>query len=207
MSDAELDRLAAWTQATRRSQYIAGRWQARALLRSWCGTDASRWTLTALTDGPPRLVGPEGATGLFCSLSHSADWLACAMGDVPVGIDVEATAVRDRNWLAMAQAVCSTREWRTFQALHEANRAAAFLAMWTLKESWLKRLGEPMTPGRMARLDTRQAPSDAGDAWLWQSAALSLALCAPGARITLAGDAWPAASRWRIVEVDAAAAS
>lgn len=94
-------------------------------------------------------LGGAGA-GLSVSLAHARGTLAVALtSKVPVGIDVEVVrALRAetlaRTWLHPAEA-----EW--VSALAEPERAAAFLWLWTQKESVGKALGQGLRRGGMSR--------------------------------------------------------
>jgi 4'-phosphopantetheinyl transferase len=76
------------------------------------------------------------------NLSHSGEWIVCASGFGPVGADVE--KIRDFEWDDLKDTLSSEErerldpasrmDWRTFFAAH-----------WTIKESYLKALGEGLS--------------------------------------------------------------
>lgn len=79
---------------------------------------------------------------LFFSLSHSGDYAACAISDVPVGLDVECGTINnekivDRFFLQHEQA----------RVLSADNKDRAFAEVWTAKESALKLLGDGLSRG------------------------------------------------------------
>jgi len=137
LSEEEQARLSAMSAPRRRAQFIAGRWLARRCLAAHAGGRWQDYALSAPEDGAPQvLTSPPAAEHWYFSLSHSGDWLACAVSALPIGVDVE----------------CSDRT-RDFQALHEwmhepdalqaapgdaQEQQAWFYAQWTLKEAWLK---------------------------------------------------------------------
>lgn len=94
--------------------------------------------------GKPFLIGHPG---IHFSLSHCRVAVACAVGDKPVGIDIE--TIRPYK-PALARRVLSTAE------LHEVEESerpdVAFIRLWTMKESYLKMTGEGI------RSDLRQVP-------------------------------------------------
>lgn len=206
LTDAERQRLQAITSPSRRDAFLAGHWQARALAAQWLQLDAGRIALDAYPDGRPRLRLDGDAAPLQVSLSHSGDWLALALADAPVGVDVELPQ-RARDWNALARFVFSPEERQRVRDADDATRAEVFHALWTLKEARGKRSGEGLQP-RAARTFTAQ-PADAAGAealgWAFGGGALALAL-APGTRLERAGDTLGAPSHWRYAKVAEAAA-
>ena len=86
-------------------------------------------------------TGPEGKPFLagnpaFVSLSHSGDYAACAIAPVPVGVDIQ------RIVPVSARAVrrfCTAGELAWLERQPDPQRAA--IALWALKESYLKASG------------------------------------------------------------------
>lgn len=112
---------------------------AEALLRHALGErhglPAAAIRLAAEPDGKPWLPDHPG---IHFNLSHSGPWVACAVHDGPVGLDVE--EVRSRDSLP-AERVLAPGEFRRFQALPPAPARDYFYRLWTLKESLLKAMG------------------------------------------------------------------
>ena len=138
LSEAEQARLSTMTATRRRAQFIAGRRLARQCLAAQAGGRWQDYALSAPDDGAPQVLVAPVPDPWYFSLSHSGDWLACAVSPKPVGVDVE----------------CSDRA-RDFQALNEWMHEPAvlrdapgdpqqlqawFYAQWTLKEAWLKQV-------------------------------------------------------------------
>lgn len=178
LADAERARLDAITAPGRRAQFLAGRWTLRQLLASEMGGDALRdWPLTAGIDGPPR---PQTASppDVHLALSHSGDWLACAVAPVPIGLDIEVPKPR-RRLDELVAAVFTASEQAAFAATEPSGRADLFHAVWTLKEAWLKRHAEGVSPGRLAQVHTRPATPAEANARVWSGGGLALALVVP----------------------------
>lgn len=203
LTEAERQRLHAISAPARRASFLAGHWQARFLAAQWLGLDVRRIALDAQADGRPLLRVDGDAAPLHVSLSHSGDWLALALADAPVGVDVEVPQ-RERDWQALARFVFSPEERQRVRDADDATRAEVFHALWTLKEAHGKRSGEGLQP-RTARAVTAQ-PADAADAealgWAFGSGALALALT-PGARLESAEDTLGTPTHWRYARVDA----
>lgn len=143
MSPEELARLAAMRAHQRAEQFAAGRWLARRLLAVTFGGDASEWALSAAEDSPPLATHTSGAVGMpvFVSIAHSGDHLACAVSDMPVGVDIEALQPR-RHLDTLIEATTTEAERAALPDLlpdsNDAARLAAFIQLWTLKEAWIK---------------------------------------------------------------------
>lgn len=87
LSPSEQARLQRLQIPSRRNQYLSGHWLARGLLAQQHGGQAQDWILRECPSLPPTVIGHDTAT--YLSLSHSGDWIACALSDLPVGIDIE----------------------------------------------------------------------------------------------------------------------
>ncbi|MBI2769169.1 MAG: 4'-phosphopantetheinyl transferase superfamily protein [Burkholderiales bacterium] len=180
LSADERLRLGALTAPPRRAQFIAGRWLLRQLLVQVYGGKPEHWPLSAPAHGAPRLQPAARQPGVSIAISHSADHVACAVSGEPVGLDIEST-LRERDFPALVAAVGTDSERRHMHSLEPARRAAFFYGLWSLKEAWLKSRGEPMTPGRMAQLETAAVNQDVANAWLWRMPEFVIAVVAPPA--------------------------
>ena len=86
--------------------------------------------------GKPFLVGYPS---FHFNVSHSGQWVVCAVGDRPVGIDVERMGEVDHQTAAY---FFSVEEQRDLSAKPAANQRSRFYHLWTLKESFLKCTGK-----------------------------------------------------------------
>jgi 4'-phosphopantetheinyl transferase len=135
--------------------------------------------------GPPTIVaGPKGQPLLSqapdcpkvrLSLSHSRSFALFAIAlDQCVGVDVEhLSGIAD--WEAIAKRYFSTHECQMLFALSEQKRSREFLSLWTLKEAYVKALGEGFSkpfdsftilpsPNGVLRVDD-QADATAASTW------------------------------------------
>ena len=79
---------------------------------------------------------------IFHNITHTAGLAACAIGDVPIGIDVEEIRPFSEN---IIRKVMSEQEKEQFYKLKEEERTAFFFKIWTLKESYVKAGGWGIT--------------------------------------------------------------
>lgn len=177
MSETEQARLTAVTADSRRSQFVAGRWMARALLCRWLpGTEPRDWSISGSADEPPKVslanAGPLPGGPPHLSISHSGDRVACAVGDHAVGVDIEALPPRRaRDLEGLMQGIGSPAELVEWNSTARGERVTWFHRLWVIKEAWLKARGEGVTPGRLQQLCIRSAqPADEWVAWCRTSA-------------------------------------
>ncbi|GJG95378.1 4'-phosphopantetheinyl transferase superfamily protein [Cupriavidus pauculus] len=201
MSAEELARLADMRAQQRAEQFAAGRWLARRLLAVTFGGDASEWALSAAEDAPPLATHTAGAVGtpVFVSLAHSGDHLACAVSDLPVGVDIE--EMQPRKHLGTLIEATTTEAERTALPQLLANddddaRMLAFFQLWTLKEAWIKCHGGNLFQTMMGHV-VEAVPSarEQANGLTWRRKNAVLALAAT----TLVDDLdLPQATGWRL---------
>lgn len=138
LSQQEEARLSTMSAPRRRTQFIAGRWLARQCLAAQGGGRWQDYGLSAPDDGAPQLLAAPVSGAWYFSLSHSGDWLACAVSSLPVGVDVECSdRARDfpalNEWMHEPQALAD-------MPADPREQQAWFYAQWTLKEAWLKQV-------------------------------------------------------------------
>lgn len=85
--------------------------------------------------GKPELIYPKGC---FFNISHSGDYVVCAVSDKPVGIDIQE---KSRDCIDIAQRYFAPDEYKYIINLPEDLRLGAFYEIWSLKESYIKALG------------------------------------------------------------------
>jgi 4'-phosphopantetheinyl transferase len=174
---------------------------ARRLAADWLQADVARVALHRHDDGRPQLLVDGAPSPLSLSLSHSGDWLACAIANVPVGIDVELPR-RVRNLQALARFTFAPEEVERLLRMPEEKRPSAFHMLWTLKEARGKRSGEGLLPEQSRRINTLQSEAGEADAigWSFHDGALALAVDA-GTEISVeGGEALGSPAFWRYVE-------
>lgn len=200
LGDAERRRLQAITAPARRASFLAGHWQARKQAGQWLGLAPDRIEWATDAQGRPRLCLAGEALPLHVSLSHSGDWLALVLAEVPVGIDLELPR-RARDWDALSRFVFAPEECRRMQAgTSDGARAGVFHQLWALKEAQAKRSGAGLGARAARTVCAHPALVADAEAWSWACCDGALALAAaPGVRWTLegAGPGLGVAAGWR----------
>lgn len=145
MSPAECARNRRFKSAPLRNAHSITRALLRTVLSHYSDCPPTRWEFAEAAHGKPYISSPT--TSLNFNLSHSTEWIACAIADFPLlGIDVERTG-RDVAILRLAKRFFSRREYEDVKKLAGAARKNRFFDYWTLKESYIKARGEGISLG------------------------------------------------------------
>ncbi|MFJ5671441.1 4'-phosphopantetheinyl transferase family protein [Bacillus safensis] len=78
------------------------------------------------------------------NLSHSGDWVVCAVDDAPVGIDIEEIKPID---LAIAKRFFSADEYQDLLSKPAERQEAYFFHLWSMKEAFIKLTGKGLSYG------------------------------------------------------------
>ncbi|MTI47954.1 MAG: 4'-phosphopantetheinyl transferase superfamily protein [Firmicutes bacterium] len=78
------------------------------------------------------------------NISHSGEWVVCAVDTRPIGIDIEEINDFDFN---IANNFFSTEEYSDLMNQDKMNRLEYFFDLWTLKESYIKMIGTGLSKG------------------------------------------------------------
>ena len=90
---------------------------------------------------------------LFFSLTHSEHYVACAISDENIGIDLEETnrklfsPEKGNQLISMAKRICTKKEYAYFLNLPKEERTRAYVELWTRKESLAKADGRGLAIG------------------------------------------------------------
>ena len=80
------------------------------------------------------------ASGTFFNISHSGEWIACALGNVLVGIDIQYH--REIKLEQTARKICTPQEWKLFTQADTEKEKRIFCFRSGQKESYLKFTGD-----------------------------------------------------------------
>lgn len=141
LDDADRQRADGFVKPTSRNQHVVGRGMARRLLSSATITPASI-EFAVEHHGKPYVVRPDAAKRPF-NVAHTDGLVMCGLGNQShrfVGVDVE--RLDRRTDPGLAERYFSTPEVEYLRACtDDSDRRAAFLKIWTLKESFIKAIG------------------------------------------------------------------
>lgn len=163
LSEQEQARAARFRFPHLQARYRSTRVALRALLAERTGVAPEHIRFVRTPRGKPSL-DPAHGSNLEFNLSHSEDVAWIAIGDQPLGIDLEVLSRRNRLLEDLIHRVSTEAERQILLQLppDERIRQLGFLLMWTRKESLLKGWGEGIgseTP--LETLDTRLPSPDA----------------------------------------------
>lgn len=119
-----------------RDAFVAAHALLRATLSELTGRATDEWRFVLGPHGKPALA--PGLPQLQFNISHTRGWVACAVANDPVGVDVERI---DREAGEVAE-VFSPREIRHLRGCAPEAFASELTRLWTLKEAFIKATGE-----------------------------------------------------------------
>lgn len=76
------------------------------------------------------------------NVSHAGDWIVCADGNVPVGIDIEQVRPID---FGIAERFYTADEHDVLMSTPKEQQLQVFYELWTLKESYIKFVGKGLS--------------------------------------------------------------
>ncbi len=122
--------------------HLLARVLVRTSLSRISAVDPREWQFTQTPHGRPEIVSPAfDGEALRFNVSHTPGLVACAVSRThDVGIDVE-NASRTLPAAELAQRFFSCSEAEHIASIDAPLRQARFLALWTLKEAYLKARG------------------------------------------------------------------
>lgn len=141
----EHDRLRRYARPPDRRQSLLARVLARTVLSSYLDRCGGSLRFGTNAYGKPILLPGDAAAPFHFNLTHSHGAIACAVSTAhEVGIDVEDEG-RRLQFLDLAERYFARPEAAYLRTLDEARLPGAFFAIWTLKEAFVKALGQGLT--------------------------------------------------------------
>ncbi len=123
-----------------RTLFLLSRGLMRSVLAAYLDCSCHALQFTSNPFGKPVLCSES----VHFNLSHSRGAVAFAISKRAVGIDVEERE-RRCDYLGLAQRYFAEPEARYLATLDGEERGAAFFALWTLKEAYVKGIGRGLT--------------------------------------------------------------
>jgi phosphopantetheinyl transferase len=208
LGGSERRRWAALSPAARHA-FVASRALLRELLQSATAIPAEAWDVSAEAGVAP-VARASAAAGIVvhASLSHRLGWVAAAVADSAVGVDVECDRPARSDPGERAALMLSPGELNAWRSLAAAAREDALLARWTAKEAWFKACPPDAAPWDFRRVHARAcAFADAGaNVRTWRASPVHVALCCADPRAPAAArcDGLPSAgdeAAWHVAVV------
>ena len=171
LSTSEQMRLQRLKMPSRRDQFLSGHWLVRGLLSQHFGNKPDQWRLIERSNLPPAVLD---CASLQLSISHSGDWIAAAIANDAIGIDLEQR--RERAGLLRFQ--------HLLLAQGEAPDSLdldQLLQRWVAKEAWVKRHHGSALPEQLAELKLFPTRSEDASVQLCSTAAFHLGITAQAA--------------------------
>jgi 4'-phosphopantetheinyl transferase len=136
---SEVDRYAGFRRNERRRQFLLGRVLLRFAAATVTGFPPHTLNVIERRGAAPQLLLPyDDPRPISVSLSHSRNWISCAISsDAVMGVDVE---VRDpkRDFNLMSQMVFHPQDSLWMSEQSERTRLSAFYHLWCLTEALFK---------------------------------------------------------------------
>lgn len=122
--------------------YLVAHALVRGALSRLLGGNPADFRFDIMERGRPELAAPSSQSGMRFNLSHTKGRVACAfaMGR-EVGVDVERVD-RRVDIMGLARSVLSPSEISDLESQSEAGVRARFFELWTLKEAYIKAVGQ-----------------------------------------------------------------
>ncbi|MET3132916.1 4'-phosphopantetheinyl transferase [Oxalobacteraceae bacterium GrIS 1.11] len=136
---AETARYRRFVRPQRQRQFLLGRILLRQAMGQLLGLPSEAFGLTERPGQAPLLTLADTAIPMpFFSLSHSGDWVACALGaDCALGLDIEVLDPA-RDLLALARQAFGVDDAERLAALPGDSRLLAFYGLWSEQEARYK---------------------------------------------------------------------
>jgi 4'-phosphopantetheinyl transferase len=167
---------ARWTvlRPTERPPFVASRALLRHLLQAATGVPADGWDVTAEAGTEPVVRGPAGVRA---SLSHRLGWVAAAVSDAAVGVDVECVRPARTDARERAALMLMPEELPAWNALAPEQRESGLLTCWTAKEAWFKAAPSQHAVWDFRRVVARACAPARANVRVWVAAPLHVAVC------------------------------
>jgi 4'-phosphopantetheinyl transferase len=129
-----------------RKVFVATRALVRTVLSRYAAVAPREWRFVTGKHGKPHIAHPGVAPSIYFNLANTLGLVVCAVSVAheSIGVDVERID-RKTEILDLADRFFSRSEARALRALPSSERLCRFVAVWTLKESYIKARGVGLT--------------------------------------------------------------
>ena len=144
LSRQERDRIERFALPRVRDESLAARLLVRRVLSSYTDISPADWHFTEAMRGKPFVKSPWENFSSF-NLAHSANLVVCAVSaDGQIGIDVESLD-RMTTGIPLARRFFAAAEVEQLVGLPANLQQESFLQIWTLKEAYIKAIGDGLS--------------------------------------------------------------
>jgi phosphopantetheinyl transferase len=168
-----------------RCEFVASRGLLRTLLRAHAGAPGGAWDVSAEAGTAPVARSASGLgdePAVPASLSHRVGWVAAAVADARVGVDIECDRPARSDAAERAALMLAASEMSDWNALPDDRREPALLARWTAKEAWFKASPPGTAPWDFRRVVARACEPAQANVRVWAAPPLYVAVsCANAA--------------------------
>lgn len=177
----ETERYRRFLRAERQRQFLLGRMLLRFAISTLTDIPASSVGTIIRSGLGPQLQLSDRAPLPHFSLSHSREWIACAVSTKhALGLDIEVLDA-ERDVLALSEASFCADEHTCLLKQNGADRITAFYRLWTLKEALFKLLSNSGLrsdlPSLVGADGTQLSHGDSWFAFTPEHPDLSIAIC------------------------------
>ena len=177
MGESERRRWSGLSPTARRG-FAASRALLRELLQGATGVPLASWDISAQAGTAPAVRTSRGGVGaIHASLSHRLDWVAAAVSQAPLGVDIECARPARTDPRERAALMLSAVELSAWEALPPSAREAALLTRWTAKEAWFKATAAQDSAWDFRQVVARACEPEHANVRAWAAAPLHVALC------------------------------
>ncbi|PRC95141.1 Phosphopantetheinyl transferase [Solimicrobium silvestre] len=138
LSISEIERYKRFMRPLRQRQFLIGRLLLRCVLARTLNIAVNSIVLTEQANNAPLLHIPNLTNTPEFSLSHTGNWIACAVSlSTQLGLDIEElNTSRDLHALSQQAFSADENAWLALQA--DDSKVAAFYQLWSRKEAHYK---------------------------------------------------------------------
>lgn len=146
LSCSEVNHLNKLRRTDTKLQYQVSHGCLRKILSSMLNIPGSELTFHKQVHGKPFLVNlPLNAPSLHFNISHSQDYAVIGISSsTPIGVDIERIRP-DFSAEKLAKRFFHPNEYTAFLSLPDSERYSWFIKHWTMKEAFVKALGDGLT--------------------------------------------------------------
>jgi 4'-phosphopantetheinyl transferase len=139
LSDEEQERVKKYARPNDAKRVLLADILVRSVIASELKVSNKAIEFNANKYGKPLL---KGNCGIYFNVSHSGDWIVCAVDNEPIGIDIEKIIPVE---LEIATQFFSDEEYKMLMAKSPEDWQHFFFDLWTLKESYIKAVGKGLS--------------------------------------------------------------